>query len=240
MKMSPSLESRSHITALPKGFVIVRILQLFFALTTFAFTIFRNAVYPTVGSVIGTVASGISSITLIWLLITSYHSPKAYNYWAILAFEIFLFLFWMPTFLFTLFDAFFVDDFLQPQCNREYNYSTRTSSRVCHDPTTLSKAFGVTLALTGAFAGVLLILYLVSLIVVSVFIGRHRTAGGHCSPGSAPPLSQADIEKHLEDEEALKQQNAQLQEQYRTLREENATLQNQIGVATPQPAHHAS
>jgi hypothetical protein len=76
-------------------------------------------------------------------------------------------------------------------CLYIYNPSTETSDRHCKDnfDETLYRAAAIcSLAVLG-FAGCLLVLWLVSMIVVSVFISRHRHAGGHCKPGSEAPVS---------------------------------------------------
>jgi hypothetical protein len=88
------------------------------------------------------------------------------------------------------------------------------------------------------------ILFLTSLIVVSISISRHRAAGGHNKLGSAPtaPLYATNQYQGYSVAAApatldLQQQNLALQQQYLTLQQQHLELQRRSGITTQAPVH---
>jgi hypothetical protein len=121
-------------------------------------------------------------IVLIWIILASYVTPRAYNYWAVLAMEVLFFGAWVNGFVFAFASGFNPDG----GCLYTYNNSTQTwelHCRVISNESLFRAAAHSSFAVLG-FAGGLMVLWLVSMIVVSVFIARHRRAGGHCKLGS--------------------------------------------------------
>jgi hypothetical protein len=125
-------------------------------------------------------------IALVWIILASYVTPRVYNYWAVLAMEVLFFAAWVNGFVFASASGFNPDD---GGCLYTYNNSTQTwelQCKVISNESLFRAAGNSSFALLG-FAGSLMILWLVSMIVVSVFIARHRRQGGHCKLGSEPP-----------------------------------------------------
>ena len=106
---------RTHLAPLPPGFITLRIFQLIGALTILALTAFVTANVLFLGELIALpsvrtpstrlrtwpyieMQAVLTLILLIWMITAENCAPKAYNYWAILAFEIFMFLLWTDAF----------------------------------------------------------------------------------------------------------------------------------------------
>ena len=112
---------REHIPLYPKGFITVRILQLIVAIACMGLSGFAIAYLVFAGDALTLFTVGIPGvglarslgrsganhdytqsiatvITAIYCLVARFGPPKAYNYWAILALDIFLLLFWLISF----------------------------------------------------------------------------------------------------------------------------------------------
>jgi hypothetical protein len=129
---------RAHLAPLPPGFITVRIFQLVGALIILALTSFVTANVLFLGELITlpsvrTLLSHLRTwphiemqavLTLIlvqWMITAENCAPKAYNYWAILAFEIFMLLLWADALGWMIFDA--VVNASWFDCSEEfYNY----------------------------------------------------------------------------------------------------------------------
>lgn len=85
---------------------------------------------------------------------------------------------WAAGVVFALASGFRKDD----TCQMQWNESRQTYDWVCmthYNRATFAAAASCSWVVVGC-AGALMILWLVSFIVVSVFIARHRKGGGHC------------------------------------------------------------
>ena len=108
----------THLAKLPPGFATLRVFQLIGAITITGLTSFviENASFveevvtllsvsmshyrvsrqlPSPNWIIQAI---ITTIILMWMICAENYAPGAYNYWAILAMEIFLFLTWIDAF----------------------------------------------------------------------------------------------------------------------------------------------
>jgi hypothetical protein len=89
------------------------------------------------------------------------------------------------------------------------------------------------------------IFFLTSLIVVSVYISRHREAGGHNTFGSVPPQYAINHDTSApyntnypvqSQNYSLRENNLALQQQYFDLQRQHIALQQQVGLIPPPPA----
>jgi hypothetical protein len=152
--------------------------------------------------------------------------------------EIWCFLIWIDAFFWTLADS-FSNIYTSSYCyGGTWDYTTQSyTNKTCYYPSAAEDAVEPITAAIAGLSGCVTILFLVSMIVVSVFIARHRSAGGHCKLGSpapavaGPPLmAQTDLE--------LRQQNLALQQQYITLQQQHLELQRQTGFPAPPAVAH--
>lgn len=125
--------SRTHVTALPKGFITVRIMQLLGAIIVLGLAAADFAAgHDDVESLIGMITAIVMTIIYGWIMIT-YWVPSVYNYWAVLTFEILGFLIWIDGFIWLLANSFddYYDDY---DCNDTYDYDTQSYNYDCDTP----------------------------------------------------------------------------------------------------------
>lgn len=154
----------------------------------------------------------IVTITAAGYTIGSERSPhaKAYNYWAILGLEIFCVLFWLISFALVAtvvglvaatyyggitYSGGYYDDYYGDVYSTKAKRAVELVSRGV-----LGKRYtdGYTAAvgIFGAAAGLgaaEFVLYVVSLVILSIRIHKHRKAGGHCKPGKGLPTSNTNL-----------------------------------------------
>jgi hypothetical protein len=116
-------------------------------------------------------------------MVASYKIPRAYNYWALLATEFIFLGVWAYGFVMGLAGRFDIAGNEGMVCfyGWVFDSATDTWSPDCYypaNPSLFHAAGNCSLAVLGS-ASALMVLWLVSFIVVSVFIARHGGAGGH-------------------------------------------------------------
>lgn len=110
---------RKHIPLLPNYLPPIRILQLLFGLTVLGLAAYGVSVYSTSGlgltlftvslpaaqlllphprTITNTYQAIVTVITTIYALVTSHKFLVAYNYWTIIALDLFLIIFWLISF----------------------------------------------------------------------------------------------------------------------------------------------
>ncbi|KAI1424527.1 hypothetical protein F5Y12DRAFT_715288 [Xylaria sp. FL1777] len=170
---------REHILPYPKGFIVARIIQLVLGIICLGLTAYIASLVPISGAVLMLFTSIVCLISSVYILVAHFNSPVAYNYWAILGLDAFHALFWLISFA-----------LLASQAALILSYS--------------SGYYGVTVygAVAAAGAGlgaVNWVIYVATLVLHSLALHRHRTAGLHAMPGkpasapvtSAPPPASA-------------------------------------------------
>jgi len=222
---APTRTPRTHLTDLPRGFVTVRILQLLASIIILGLTIFGMVYSASVTVIIGLITSVISAIILIWIIVATYCAPSAYNYWAVLAMEIFSFLLWIDGFIWLLAAAFDGSYDQDGYCDSDYDDSTGSYDDVCYDTSPTAKAYGIAMILCASLGAALIILFLVSLVVISVFIARHRAAAGHSTLGSEPRGAYVSVSQIQKQDWDLRKQNLDLQQKYLDLQQKHLELQ---------------
>ncbi|KXJ87843.1 hypothetical protein Micbo1qcDRAFT_207605 [Microdochium bolleyi] len=159
---------REHIPQYPKGFVALRILQLIFSLICMGLSAFAMSLANSSTSIIMIFVSIFTIITSTYNIIACNIHPKVYNYWAVLSFEILLFLAWLIAFaLMGSSGAVLIASW------QAYGNSLISESA------DLLAILGSVMAAAGAIGAMNWILFFVSLVMNSVLISRHRSAGLH-------------------------------------------------------------
>ncbi|KAI1164635.1 hypothetical protein F5B18DRAFT_240807 [Nemania serpens] len=162
---------REHIPLYPKGFVAVRIIQLVLGIICLGLTAYTVAVLPIVGAVLMLFTAIITLISSIYILVAHFGPPRAYNYWAILGFDIFHVIFWLVSFA-----------LLASQAALLLAYS---------DYYGYYYGFAVFGSIAGAAAGlggIQWVVYIVALVLHSIAFHRHRKAGLHAMPGKSASI----------------------------------------------------
>lgn len=158
---------RSHVLDMPRRFMVMRGIQLGIGCILFLLGIVGMVYIPNLSGLL-LIVSGLITIVTGGYTIGSERAKaaKSYNYWAILVLESILVLFWLITFALTaLFAAAagFASDYYDGESE------IITSLFAC-------------MAVAAALGAIEFVLYLTSLIILSMRIHRHRRAGGRCKP----------------------------------------------------------
>ncbi|KAI0014885.1 hypothetical protein F4780DRAFT_766481 [Xylariomycetidae sp. FL0641] len=205
---------REHIPLYPKGFVAIRIIQLVIAVICLGLCGYGVAVIPFDGVALMLFTAIATMLTSIYILIATFGPPKAYNYWAILALDIFLLIFWLISFVIVALNSAYV--FYETASYLDYYYYD--------DAAESGATLGSVLAAAAALGGIDFILYIVALAIHSVKLHHHRKAGLHCKPLSSSPA------------EAPEKYQMQPQVPQQTYAGSPPPAQQQV-YAAPQPQH---
>ncbi|KAH8899372.1 hypothetical protein GQ53DRAFT_836425 [Thozetella sp. PMI_491] len=179
-KYSPvRAEGREHIPLLPKGFFAIRIIQLVFTLIILALSAYGVSISSASGIVFILVVALMTLITSIYHIVAETGAPKLYNYWAVMSLDILLVIMWLSAFALL---AAAVAVWAAETGSGYYYYG------VYYYYSGYSKAWTGALGGAAAIGAIEFILHLVALIITSVAIHRHRSAGLHCTPGAPRTL----------------------------------------------------
>ncbi|EGO52709.1 hypothetical protein NEUTE1DRAFT_114638 [Neurospora tetrasperma FGSC 2508] len=232
---------REHIPLYPKGFITIRIIQLIIAILIAGLSAFGVHIFAFDGDVLILAVAVMTLISSTYHLITRFSTPKAYNYWAVLAVDILVLVLWLAAFallaseiiwFFTLWTSSsesiptvdpYYDDFTPDEDS--YDFYTYGILAALKGGAVGSKArssggdddgrYGdsgldyiydndggydesavvatlvapICVIAAAALGGIEFILHLVSLIIHSVFLHRHRAAGLHSKPVQSSPSS---------------------------------------------------
>ncbi|ROT42242.1 hypothetical protein SODALDRAFT_326426 [Sodiomyces alkalinus F11] len=184
---------QEHIPIYPRGFIGLRIAQSVLGVTTLGLSAFIVATIPFDGAALMLFVAIATIITSIWHLVSHYSAPALYNYWAVLALDIFLVFFWLISFA-----------ILADRTAWVFNiFSNNCSFGVCYQPAGLDLALSSCMAAASALGGIQFALFITSLAIHGIALHRHRKAGLHCNPlnGAAPAIAPAvvspqDLEKN--------------------------------------------
>jgi hypothetical protein len=173
------LPGREHIPDYPKGYVAVNVIQLIFSIILIGCSGFALAVLPTLAGVFIMISSLVSFAISIWLISARQCAPQAFNYWASIAFDVFLFVFYLIGWALSAIASIFWMGSIYGIVNAvmavfgAFNWYVHPLRRASSFPffqfhilTTQSR-----------------IMFIVALIVDAVVVARHRRAGLRNKPG---------------------------------------------------------
>jgi hypothetical protein len=172
---------REHIPIYPKGFIGLRIAQLVLTVIILGLAAYGLAMFPTSGDVYITVVCIFTLITSIYHLVCHYNQPKGYNYWAVLALDIFLVVMWLASFALLASEV----SILFLYFGYSYGYYSYYDDTAASVPACLAAAAGL--------GGVQFVLHIVSLAIHGVRLHRHRAVGLHCTPGAPQTLPTTNV-----------------------------------------------
>ncbi|KAL2270015.1 hypothetical protein VTJ83DRAFT_2199 [Remersonia thermophila] len=159
------LPGREHIPIFPKGWVTIRIVQGVLALIIMALSghsleiLHANWLNSPSTNFILAVAV-LTLLSTIWHMVYAFGPPKAFNYWAVIALDVFFTVFWAAGFPYQVAGSV---PWVQATAN-SYYYKTD------------HEVFAILLTI-GAIGGAEFILYVICLIVGGIRTHRHRKAG---------------------------------------------------------------
>lgn len=177
---------REHIPIYPKGFIALRIVQLVLALIILALAAYGVALVAFDGDIFIMVVALMTMIVTIYYIVCEFGAPAIYNYWAVLALDIFLLVMWIASFglLASEVAAIFAVTTYYDYWSGSY-YSSNGLSKT-------GRTWASCLAGAAGLGGLEFALFIASLAIHGVMMHRHRSAGLHCTPvdpnAPAPPV----------------------------------------------------
>ncbi|KAH7029935.1 uncharacterized protein B0I36DRAFT_364402 [Microdochium trichocladiopsis] len=158
----PRPAGQEHVLIYPRGFLAVRVIQLVAAIVvlgTAGYVIGALAASPALAGFGLSLFSGIATIIcVVYYIVAEYALPAAYNYWAYLALDIFLVVFWLISFALVAVPVAYFG-------TAAYSLSS----------------YGLTLYYSGCIAAGFGAISFAAL-------HRHRAAGGHCTAAQTMPV----------------------------------------------------
>ncbi|UNI23581.1 hypothetical protein JDV02_009391 [Purpureocillium takamizusanense] len=206
---------REHIPNYPRGWVVLRSLQLFFCLLILGLGAYSLYLIPyAVGSAMAMFTSVITFAISIWLITAHTCQPRSFNYWAALVFDLLLYIWWLTSFslcavqavgLFALKSAYcdyYDSDIYDDNYGDAYN-------KLCHKGSRNTIHGGVVAGMAGLGA-LEFLFFFISWVTDAVVIHKHRRAGLQnrpVKPGSAAAPYQVQLQPQLKTNyEAVPQQ----------------------------------
>jgi len=113
--------------------------------------------------------------------------PIIYNYWAVLGVDIFAVIFWLISFALLASEVAAYQIVYDTGCSYTYDgycYKKRGLNLLPKRATTNVVTYRNALAAASGLGGLEFLLFIVTLVFTSLYLHRHRTAGGHCMPGT--------------------------------------------------------
>jgi hypothetical protein len=95
---SARVAGREHIPLYPNNFIALRIVQLVLAVIVIALAAYGVSGLAFDGDIFIMVVGLMTLIVTIYYLVAEFSAPAVYNYWAVLALDIFLVIMWLSSF----------------------------------------------------------------------------------------------------------------------------------------------
>ncbi|KAH8592277.1 hypothetical protein B0O99DRAFT_630188 [Bisporella sp. PMI_857] len=165
--------NKDHIPRVPTSLTVIRILQFLIGTTLLGLSAYGIWVYGTSGYDLTLFTSIVTFLFVLYALFTERKLTSGYNYWAILALDLFLIIFWLISFAKTAAEA-----------NSVENAFLYFGDYLLRGPTARRwQNVLITCAVLGAFQ---FMLFIITLFATAYFVHKHRGAGGHSQPHPAP------------------------------------------------------
>ncbi|TVY26126.1 hypothetical protein LHYA1_G003982 [Lachnellula hyalina] len=190
------MSTTNHVLALPQAFLALRIAQLVVGIVILGLSAYI-VTFIAFDSACLTLFTAIATIIIaVYSLVSSTVLKTAYNYWAIVALDIFAIIFWIISFSYLASttaaasnwygSSYTCDDYYYYYC-----YKKRDAPLVPR-ATTNVVTYRHSMAAAAGLGGLEFILFAITLIFTTIHVLRHRKAGGHCTPvraGTGPDIA---------------------------------------------------
>ncbi|KAK5992736.1 hypothetical protein PT974_06152 [Cladobotryum mycophilum] len=188
MSTAERLSGREHIPRYPRGWIVLRILQLVFALLLIGLCVYSLSLDVWAGTCVMLFTAVITIAISIWLTCAHSCTPHAFNYWAALAFDFFLYVFWLMSFIMMAVGA--AERFsmnTMGHASGSDDYWNDYYSRHHHGHKAIVEAS--ILAAAAGLGAIQFFFFFISWVIDAIVIYRHRKAGLHCEPLKEDPVS---------------------------------------------------
>ncbi|KAK7403776.1 hypothetical protein QQX98_010469 [Neonectria punicea] len=177
-------EGKEHIPNYPSGFIILRVFQFVFSIVILGLISYTVYTLTFSANCLMLFTSIASVIITLWMALAHSCAPKLYNYWAVLALDIFLLVFWIISFALLTDQTVFFWSVTSGYCDYYTCYYGSLSGSVL--------VYGAILATACGLSALEFMFFFISLVMHSIALCRHRRTGLHSNPVNAGVLSQSD------------------------------------------------
>ncbi|RFU32237.1 hypothetical protein B7463_g4113, partial [Scytalidium lignicola] len=208
-----STVGREHFVEAPKFLLGIRIAQLVTAIAILGLSAYGVTYLSFDGDDLTLFTALATMIITAYVLIANIWVPILYNYWAILGLDIFAVVFWIISFSLLASEvaqySWVVDSYTS--CSYYYGYCVKKRDGL-QKRTTDIYTYRNAMAAAAGLGGLEFILFVITLVIFSIRLHRHRQAGGHCMPGPSAAAAEAVEPKPQEQQYVVVQQVPQGQE----------------------------
>lgn len=170
---------RQHIPNYPKGFIVLRFVQLILAVVVLGLCAYSLIYYSFAGNALTVFTAIATLIITVYSIVAKFGPAVVYNYWAILALDIFGIIFWIASFALLASQTASFIAIGDTECVYDYyGYTSCTSYELGGEDLIIAGC----LCAAAGMGGIEFILFIVSLSMHSVMMHRHRSAGLHNRP----------------------------------------------------------
>ncbi|KAH8821484.1 hypothetical protein F5884DRAFT_89154 [Xylogone sp. PMI_703] len=190
-----STVGREHFLDTPKFLLGIRIAQLATAIAILGLSAYGVTFLSFDGDDLTLFTALATMIITVYVLVSTIWVPVLYNYWAILGLDIFAIVFWIISFSLLASEVAaysWVTNYDYTDCY--YGYCFKKRSGVEKRATTDVLTYRNAMAAASGLGGLEFILFVITLVVFSIRLHRHRQAGGHSMPASAAAAAAAEVE----------------------------------------------
>lgn len=187
--------STNHVLPLPKAIIGLRAVQLATAVAILGLTAYVVTYFAFDAACLSLFTAIATMIITIYNIVACTGAPVMYNYWAILSLDIFALCFWIISMSYmawtTAAATYWYEDTTSytDTGNCDYTvdgYCVKKRALAARDVTD-AYTYRNSMAAAAGLGGLEFILFIITLVFVSVHLHRHRKAGGHCTPSRAGP-----------------------------------------------------
>ncbi|KAF8849191.1 hypothetical protein BDZ45DRAFT_559529, partial [Acephala macrosclerotiorum] len=182
--------SKEHVLVLPKAVFALRIVQLATAVAIMGLAAY-GITFLSFDGIDLTMFTAIATIIItVYIIVAETCAPVIYNYWAILGLDIFAIVFWIVSFAYLASEvaAYQIVTYSDTCTYTYYGYCLKKRDMdLTKRATTDIYTYRNSMAAASGLGGLEFLLFVVTLAFTSVYLHRHRKAGGHCMPNSTSP-----------------------------------------------------
>ncbi|RDW92541.1 hypothetical protein BP5796_01935 [Coleophoma crateriformis] len=183
-----SSTTKPHMLATPVFLWGFRLAQLVLALVVLGLSAYGITFLAFDGDSLMLFTALATMIVVTYVGVATLFAPVIYNYWAILGLDVFAIIFWLISFPLLASEIASYSGTTYDYC---YYYCYRKDKRYvpAKRAVTTVETYRNAMIADAAIGGIEFVLFVVTLVVTSIHLHRHRKAGGHCVPASGAPAT---------------------------------------------------
>ncbi|CZR59003.1 uncharacterized protein PAC_08895 [Phialocephala subalpina] len=187
--------SKEHVLVLPKAVFALRIVQLVTAVAVMGLAAY-GITFLSFDGINLTMFTAIATIVItVYIIVAETCAPIIYNYWAILGLDIFAIVFWLVSFAYLASEVAAYQIVTDTCSYTYYGYCLKKRDMdLTKRATTDVYTYRNSMAAASGLGGLEFLLFIATLAFTSVYLHRHRKAGGHCMPNSTSSPTPAAVE----------------------------------------------